>query len=983
MNLEELNVDTERKFIVFDSAESSMHTLKKSDTHVNVLYINVRSIRKNWDTMLSSINDILNRTHILILSEINVNSEEAGNYFLPGFKQINLCRLSGRGGGILLLYRKELKIQRMANNFLNAELLTIKLQIKNHELLILAFYRPPSLNVNSFNAELEIYLQSNEIKQCKNVVMIGDMNICYLTEAYGSHDYINLLHSNGMNYTIMDSTREEIMVNSIVTSCLDHVNVRLNQVDYVSFIIQEKIADHYIIGISLKTINQNIQANSEGLYKQEIIQDNLVNRNIQSCNWWPILDLLDPEDIYNEISDKFRKIYTDSKRTIKHKARSGYPQNSWMNNSIRAMIKDKNELWKQVKNNRVDTLLKSRYRRLRNDLTTLIRKTKRTYYFNLFNKNNNNIRKSWEAVNSLLNKNVRPTIVSVIKENFKLNNNEEIQNVCNGFGNSFNDIMELSARNMQREQFDFHELMEPSIYTNGPQASLFIRNIDGHTLLQMISKLKSNSSPGPDMIRARDIKNNFVFLKLTLIHLINRIIKTGKIPKKLKITYLRPIYKKGKKSDMTNYRPIGSISVIMKIMEHYLCHQLKEFCAEYRVISELQYGFVSGKSTVDLLDRFTNDICTALNSGRFIVAVSLDLSRAFDMVQYDVMLKKLMQIGVGGKLLKLLENYFEDRWVKVNIGNSVSTPKKQTCGLVQGSVLAPLLFNLYLNDLAYLKRQGKLLNYADDTLIYADHRDLSQATRYIQKDLNLSVKYFHNNYININNDKTQMIVFGGSKMLHNSNLRSNGPVLYCHSESCLRDKHPCQCTELKIVNSIKHLGVHLDSNMKFTEHIKQLSNLLRISLYKFFHLTHILPLNIKRIIYFSLVESILRYGISIYSSAPEYMLNPLKTVVKRITKLLFGDASIKTLGILDFDHLAKYALLQKYYYHEEFRKCRQTGYEMRNQIFTVPRFNNGYGKILLAYRIPGLLNELPPELRNLPTKKLLRNEIKNFYLNSM
>jgi hypothetical protein len=970
MNLEDININ--RNFFTFDSMESWFQDIGGGNKNLNVLCVNLRSIRKNWDLLVAHLGDMLPSIHILVLLEINISEVEIINYSLPGYESFSQCRPTGRGGGVLLFYKNYLKIENLPVQFLTAELMMFKLDLKNTNTFILVFYRPPSSNVNHFNSELETLLSSDLLNNNENIIMVGDLNICYLSETYGAMDYVNVLHSYGLHYTITEPTRIEFMNNNLVSSCIDHLNARLHNIQYKSFTIEIKVADHYFIGVSLS--DENIARN---IYKEtahiEIISDRLVSQGIEQSNWWPILDITDPEEIYNAIFNTFTKIYTHSIIRIKQK-KSSHTCNPWMNSQIRAMIKEKNRLWKQIKRNRYDTQLKSEFKNLRNQLNNIIRRTKRMYYFNLFNSHLNDIRKSWSIVNSVLNKNKRNSVAETIRKNFNIRNQEQLQDVCNKFKNTFHHKLATT----QTRKFELINEMIPSPYTTGNDKSLYINKINEDLLSLVIKKLNRNSSPGPDKIRPKDIIDNYIYLKLVLIHFINRSIDTGKIPQALKLTHIRPIYKKGDKTETNNYRPIGSISAIMKILEHYVNYHINKFCYTFSIINDSQYGFIQGRSTTDLIDRLTNDINVALNSRRYIVAISLDLTKAFDMIQYTNLLEKLSRIGIGGKLLKWIENYFSNRIMKISIDDICSSSIEQTCGLIQGSVLAPTFFNIYVNDLGYIKFKGKLLQYADDTIIYSEHVKLSQAIIHTQLNLNLAVKYFSNNKININPSKTQVIVFKINRMAQNTQQDS----IIFHNQTCLATENSnCHnCNKIDFINCIKHLGIYLDSNMKYNSHITHICKVLRIALYKFYKLTQSFPIHIKRILYFSLVESIIRYGLNAYSTAPEYILKPLKNILNRIYKSLFHNIPPELLGILKFDNLRSYTTLEKYYFQSRFRQQRETRYSTRTESYVVPRYNNEYGKNTLEYRIPTLLNSLPQELKELRSPSLMKMKLKTHLL---
>ncbi|XP_039297811.1 uncharacterized protein LOC120354539 [Nilaparvata lugens] len=427
------------------------------------------------------------------------------------------------------------------------------------------------------------------MSQEKNIIMVGDINICYLSDMYGSNNYISVLYSYGLYNTIQKPTREETYGNTVVSSCLDHVNVKLDPNNsYISFLIESKIADHYWTGIKLlETCTDGTHQTMENEYKSVILTGR-VNELIQTENWWPILDLREPSDIYNDIVMRFENIY--AKSVIKVKQKTKQLHNSWFNDRIKLMIERKNYLWQMVKRDKHNVDLRNQFRNIRNKLTDMIRNEKRKYYYRAFNDNSNNTKKIWEITNHFINKKNRPSLKESIKLNFNINEDHQIMNLTEKFKNSFKEKIEEITTEMNGQHFDIIPHLKEGNYTIGDRMSMNLKKMKEHQLYSIINKLNNRSSAGPDKIRPKDIINNIFYLKLILMHLINRIIETGKIPQRLKITHLRPIFKNGTKKNVGSYRPIGSISVIMKILEHFICMQLNQYLINQNIIMMLNMG---------------------------------------------------------------------------------------------------------------------------------------------------------------------------------------------------------------------------------------------------------------------------------------------------------------------------------------------------------------------------------------------------------
>lgn len=955
----------------------NFYNSKTPDKQLNVLSTNIRSLRKYWDSLLAYINPVIKHIDLLVLSEINLADEEASLYGIDGYRSMYKCRPNGRGGGIYVLCKNELQpeILCLELNLNSAEFMFFQINCAGEKLLFVVCYRPPNMNVNQFNVDLEIVMTNEIVKSQTNVIFLGDINLCYLSNVYGSDNYLNVLYTYGLANTINKPTRVEFYNNNLVESCLDHINIKLNNHKYEAYVIEDKIADHYWTGI---TIDVSKDKPFEINFK-EVISTKKVNEAIQLENWWPLLDIDDPVLLYNELVGRFKHIYDTSKITIKLNSDKGKRMSPWITAGIRHLIDHKNYLWRQLKRDKYNINLRKSFKDTRNELTAAIRKVKNDYYVKLLTDNFKNPRKSWSLINQVINKKSRPSVIETIKTNFHIDNVSDINNLANRFNSHYKYAIEDLSRGMNGEPFDINDSLLNGNYKIGNNISMKLHSINEELLYKAVSKINTNCSAGPDNIRPIDIKSNLRYLHLVLIHLIKRIFMAGVIPPQMKITHIRPIFKGGRKQDLNCYRPIGSVSVIMKIIEHFINQQLNEYLKQHDIISKKQYGFIQNKSTIDLLELLTNDINKAINDNKAVVAVTTDLSKAFDLVKYEVLLNKLKDIGIGGSLLSFFVDYFRDRTLCTSIGSIISNSLEQTCGLIQGSIMSPTLFNIYVNDLGYLNIKSDILQYADDNIVYIIHESIDIGMSLIQNDLNLLTKYFFNNGIKLNSNKTKAIVFRSSRM-HFNQIQDIHLPLICHNPDCFTHPINCKCVHLQFVNSIKHLGIDLDFNMKYNSHIARLSNNLRVVLFKCRRLGCCFSVTTRRLIYFSLVQSLFYYGITLYYLTPEYILRQLKQILNRILKVLFNGLPLTILGIMSFDSLAKYTDLSRHYFDEEYRLLHNLQYNLRHRQFFTQRNQNNYGKLTLQHKIPHLLNSLPRNLQNMHNKNEVKRELKRYFI---
>ena len=327
-------------------------------------------------------------------------------------------------------------------------------------------------------------------------------------------------------------------------------------------------------------------------------------------------------------------------------------------------------------------------------------------------------------------------------------------------------------------------------------------SFDAHTVETHLTNLNVNKAPGPDNFHAKILKNCAKGLSYPLSTLFSMSYSTGIIPKNWKLAHVVPVYKKGSKNNVENYRPISLTSIIMKTFEKIIRDDLMNRCADK--ILDLQHGFLPGRSCETQLIPFYDDLALSLNNCSRIDVIYFDFSKAFDSVNHDIILNKLKyQFNIDGKLLRFFVSYLRDRDQCVVIGGECSSIKQVLSGVPQGSILGPTLFILFINDIGEgLNENSKIWLYADDTKLYREIKNLSDNEK-LQKDINLL-----NDWALLN-----------KKIFHPEKCKS----------MCVTLKHISQQFVYKLgsvpiepVTTEKDLGVNFTSSLSWSEHCNYL-----------------------------------------------------------------------------------------------------------------------------------------------------------------
>ena len=390
-------------------------------------------------------------------------------------------------------------------------------------------------------------------------------------------------------------------------------------------------------------------------------------------------------------------------------------------------------------------------------------------------------------------------------------------------------------------------------------------------------------------------------------------ISQGVFPSALKHAIVVPIHKTGDKSNLKNYRPISLLPCLSKLFEKCIKNRLINFLEKNNLLHENQFGFRRNLCTNDAIMSVTSKLIQELDAGNKCLGIFLDLQKAFDTVSHNVLLDKLDKMGIRGIALKLFSSYLSNRTQSTKINDHLSETSKVNIGIPQGTVLGPILFVIYLNDLFKIdvsKYSGSLHSYADDTVVIFSGLNWEETYLNSNKGINIIKEWLDANLLSLNISKTTLIPF--SLTIHgldHSDINRNVTIHNCNLNSCA-------CPALNCSTQVKYLGIIVDQHLKWNKHISFLCNRLRKTIHKFSILRSYLPVNVLRIVYLALVQSIIQYGILGWGGIGKSNLTPLILLQKRIIKICLHkplDYPTKLIyqefGVLNIEQIYKYILL--------------------------------------------------------------------------
>ena len=476
------------------------------------------------------------------------------------------------------------------------------------------------------------------------------------------------------------------------------------------------------------------------------------------------------------------------------------------------------------------------------------------------------------------------------------------------------------------------------------------------------------------------IKENAYLLVQPIAYLFNQSISTGKFPNKLKSAFIIPLHKKGPKTDLNNYRPISLLNIFSKIFEKIMKIHLVSFLDRNSILNENQFGFQAGKSTLDALIKFSTQVYSELDRSNYLLSVFIDFSKAFDMVPHELLIRKLNFYGIRGLIKDWFIDYLSGRSQVTKVDGEISSSAQVTRGVPQGSVLGPILFLLFINDLPNISDIFNLILFADDANMYLKGKDPHELIRTANTELFYLYEWCIANRFSINTLKTVFILFGNV-------APPNLPPLV------IKSGHSYDV--IQRVDNTKFLGIFYDYRMSFKHHVNHLVQRLSRASALIYQLKELMPSFVLKTLYHAHVGSQLNYCNIIWSGAYVTNLMPLIILLKRIirnitysdflahTAPLFREAKILDIPNLRRLSLAVYSI--KYLIYNDNNLNRNHDYNTRHKgNLRLPEHRSRLYRRSFICESVEVWNELSSspaiDIDSIKTLHTFRRRIKNYLL---
>ena len=942
--------------------------------NIIISHINVNSLRRKFDELSCLLQNAY--VDILCISETKLDSADKDTLFnVEGFTSFRQDKRKN-SGGLMIYVNDQIPCRQVQMNtnteILDVESLTVELIFEKDDKWLLCYiYKNPKVSDNDY----ECYFSNlfNKIASLYDTYMfIGDFNMNFLDPKSRIHDICSVhgLHNQitaptcwkGATGTLIDLF---LVPDSEKTRFLKGYSEDIGTSDFHSLILtpMRKFLpikrEEYVYYRKTKNINyDHVRCD---LLELNLLQQTLLCDNVDKA--------------FHDFHKSLYDIFNAHAPVIRRKRdKKSFPI---MNTMLKRAILYRNRLRNKYYKTR-STSYYALYKAARNKVTKVKRDLISTYFQEKCKGGTSN-KKFWRTVKPFMSDKIKSRNNIILKEDDQIISDQT--QLCNVFCDFFTNIgLDKEEENNDRALFSIiHDyLNHPSIKmieANTTFSSHFnIKETNIVKMKEVINKLDNKKAAGYDEIPPVFIKSLKNDISETLVVLFNKCVCECTFPNSLKMANISPIYKKKDRLNKDNYRSINLLSIVSKIFERLIADQIEVHCKTF--FHPLLSGFRKQYGCSDLLSRLLTDWKISLDNKQLVGIIAIDLSKAFDCMPKGLLLSKMYAYGFSYDTCRLMKSYLCSRKQRVKIGNHSSKWASPNRGVPQGSILGPILFNVFLNDLLYSKLHSSIYNYADDNTLSISSSNINDITNKLCQDLATVCIWFEHNRMKANPDKFQAMFIG-------SHINSVD-VQIKFKDVTLQGAH-----------SINILGVEFDHQLSFSNHIQEICNKTSRQINASMRIKSMLDEKSKLAIYKAFIASNFNYCNCVWAFASKSNLVKLDKINERAIRMIYNDKTttydtlLMEKGHLDIFRICYKSLCIMMYkiwngisppYLNDMFNVRKSHYDMRdNKTYTLPTYKtkkHGYNS--LSYLGPKVWNTLDKKLKNTSSPDTFKKKVHSY-----
>ena len=771
-------------------------SLGLKDKGFRIGHLNIQGISNKIDQLKLLLQSQENLIHVLGLSETKLNERHPDTPFeINGYQKPFRRDRSENAGGGLLVYVKEGICCKRRSDLEHQMLECVWVEIKplnSCSYLVGNMYRPPNSTVQwneFFEDSIEKVLQEE-----KEIFLLGDINRDLINEQI-KRSWADYMEPYGLDQLVVEPTR----ITSDSRTLIDHIYCNCPETVKSVHVPKLGLSDHFPVIVTRKLHNNVLKKTHHCISYRSFknFDETKFISDLQAVPWDLIRLFDDTDDVLEAWTDLFLQV-VDKNLPIKQHRVKRETQPEWLTPEILDAMK-KRDRHKSLRND-------YNYKWWRNKVNKLIKESKKNRYQTYIENNKDkpgSIYKLFQDVGAGKRCRKQLNISSVNNNGIQTGNPTEIANIFNNF------FVNIASKIKEPVEPSNHDKLKEFCNSKLPENTKFsLHQLEKDKVLKYLSTMDSSKATGSDNIGPRLLKFAAPYIADDITFICNHSISTSSFPQKWKEAKVSPLHKNGPHDDVNNYRPISILPVLSKVLEKHVHDCLSTYLNEHNLLHKTQSGFRTKHSCETALVNMIDSWLNAMDNGKMVGVVLVDFKKAFDLVDHQILLSKLELYGMDKEALTWFNTYLTQRKQQVSINDSKSNFETVSCGVPQGSILGPLLFLLFINDLPLYVDNVFADLYADDTTLY----DIQSSMEQIEENLQLSLNKLHvwcrNNGMVLNSAKTKV-------MLITTNQKRQR---LCKTSFNLKYKDD----SLNMTSSDKILGVFVDNNLLWADHVKHI-----------------------------------------------------------------------------------------------------------------------------------------------------------------
>ena len=818
-------------------------------------HLNINSARNKLDDISTILCNSNKHFHIFGFTESrltdNIHDDDIA---IPGFKSIRRDPIGLNSTGILIYINDSLTVKRLDHlEKFGTEAVWLEIKFKKGKPIKVGFvYRNPREHID-WNDRFSSMMDAASL-DATEIILLGDFNTNLLQS---NNNWLKRFATYRLTQIVDRPTRLQAQ------TLLDHIYVTENRNILELCVPVYGCSDHLPTcitwnkkGVKIPKIShKEITYRSFAKFDQQSFLADLMTSPLNN-----VYNYTDPEEALDFWIQNFKSVY-DNHAPFKTRRVKHTPKPKWLTKEIEDACFKRDRLLKEGK--------LEEFRTQRNKVTSLKRAAK-TKYFNSLVSSKQNSKSIWKAINELTNKSSPSTSSHQIKIPPEQLNNHFIS---------------IADKIMPENETEHNNLDRLSDYCKSKNinSDLTIPLMSVIDVYYYLQNLKQSATRGPDDIDNKILTISAPVISETLTFIYNLCIEKCSFPRHFKTAKVIPLYKSGDCLEPSNFRPISILSALSKPLEKHVNKYLYNHLDTFDLLSKNQSGFRKNYSCHTALTNMVDEWLLNINENRLCGALFIDFAKAFDVIDHDLLCKKLLLYGITGKSLQILSSFLENRAQYITVNSNASNTQPVKYGVPQGSILGPLLFAIYVNDLP-LHIQDQCELFCDDTTIHTNHSDITQIAHSLQQSINTLTTWCKLNHMSLNPRKTKLMLI--TTRQKRQNLPNSLPPIFVDN------------TQIEEVDNHRVLGIIIDHNLSWSNQVDYLCKTLSRRVYQLCRFKKFINFHARKLFIHAYILSSINYCSTLFDSTSDNILKPLNKFYKRALKAALLKSS--TLTKLDY-----------------------------------------------------------------------------------